>query len=84
MVTVIVLAGHDILAGETKIIASSCQDRMLLFPRALSDLLTSSSNWQSITTQVCIMYINDFLDCMIALEELLLKTIHTQICFSVS
>lgn len=52
MVTVITLAGHDILAGDPKIIASSCQDRMLLFPRALVYLLNQNSVWENITTQV--------------------------------
>ncbi|XP_034247054.1 focadhesin isoform X2 [Thrips palmi] len=52
MVTVIALAGHDILTGDPKIIASSSQDRLLLFPQALSALLDANETWRSLTTQV--------------------------------
>lgn len=52
MVTVIALAGHDILAGDPKIIASSSQDRLLLFPQALSALLNTNETWKSLTTQL--------------------------------
>lgn len=52
MVIVITLAGHDILAGDPEIITSSSQDRLLLFPQALSSLLMTNTTWNNLTTQV--------------------------------
>ncbi|XP_026290948.1 focadhesin isoform X2 [Frankliniella occidentalis] len=52
LVTVISLAGHDILAGDPKIIASSSQDRHLLFPQALWALLNTNSTWKNLSSQV--------------------------------
>ncbi|KAK3910971.1 Focadhesin [Frankliniella fusca] len=52
LVAVISLAGHDILAGDPKIIASSSQDRHLLFPQALWALLNANMTWKNLSSQV--------------------------------